>query len=165
MLYHVKWMKPYIFRRNICIACTWQLRQCTWSGLPFEKKKWTIPHHDQIPWLILFPFLHVNSQTGIFSFRTILDGICKNFGPTLTGEISFMKIMDIGTFNVVCCFHECHLLWKFSYYEHMSTLFHHTLLKIELTHETLGEGYLELTCFTFTAIHLKWFKIITSNLA
>ena len=28
----------------------------------------------------------------------------------------------------------------------------------------LGRGYLELTSFTFTAIYLKWFKIITSNL-
>ena len=44
-----------------------------------------LPLFDQISWFIFFQVLHVNSLEGIFSFRTILHGICKNFGLTLTG--------------------------------------------------------------------------------
>ena len=43
--YNAKWMKSlqaYIFRRNICIASTWQLGQRTWSGLPFEKMDYSL---------------------------------------------------------------------------------------------------------------------------
>ena len=67
-----------------------QKQMLMWPGKNDPVARSTTPLWPNRILFIFLRILHVNSQEGIFSFRTILDGICKYFGPT-----SFLPIFDL----------------------------------------------------------------------